>query len=121
LATALWQFWWLRGYLSEGRRQLETLLAPAGDLRTSAEWAMALNAAGVLAFRQGDYASAQSHLDGSLAIARVLQDPTSAAVPLRNLGRMALTVARSTRRAGSSTRAWPSSASRAASSGRPGR
>ena len=30
LAAALWRFWWLRGHIAEGRKQLETALAVAG-------------------------------------------------------------------------------------------
>jgi predicted ATPase/pimeloyl-ACP methyl ester carboxylesterase/DNA-binding CsgD family transcriptional regulator len=91
LAAALWQFWWLRGYLSEGRQRLETLLARAGAAAgPSAERTAALLAVGVLAFRQGDYAAARAHLEESLVRARALGDRAAAAAALRNLGRMAI-------------------------------
>jgi predicted ATPase/pimeloyl-ACP methyl ester carboxylesterase/DNA-binding CsgD family transcriptional regulator len=90
LAAALWQLWWLRGYLTEGRRRLEALVAPAGATRRSAAWTKALHAAGVLAFRQGDYAAARSHLEESLLLARELADRSATASALRNLGRMAI-------------------------------
>jgi predicted ATPase/class 3 adenylate cyclase len=34
LARALWQFWWVRGYLAEGRRRLVTFLDMAGEHAT---------------------------------------------------------------------------------------
>jgi non-specific serine/threonine protein kinase len=90
LAAALWQFWWLRGYLSEGRRQLERTLAPAEPDAVTPQCVNALLAAGILAFRQGDYAAATEHLEASLAGARSLGDHAAAAAALRNLGRMAV-------------------------------
>jgi predicted ATPase/pimeloyl-ACP methyl ester carboxylesterase/DNA-binding CsgD family transcriptional regulator len=86
LAAALWQFWWLRGYLSEGRQRLESLLAKT----RGAECAPARLAAGVLAFRQGDYLAARSHLHESLARAREADDRPASATALRYLGRMSI-------------------------------
>jgi predicted ATPase/class 3 adenylate cyclase len=52
LAGALWQFWDMRGYYSEGRRWLEEALAKDG--RASAVRAKALEGVGWLADLQGD-------------------------------------------------------------------
>jgi len=51
IASALWRFWYSRGYLSEGRRQLEALLAAAHDLESmpAAVTSKALRGAAVLA------------------------------------------------------------------------
>src|SRR5829696_5546433 len=58
LGGALWWFWWMRGYYSEGRRWLPEALAMDG--RGSPEVrAMALAGAGALAEEQGDYDRAQ--------------------------------------------------------------
>jgi predicted ATPase/pimeloyl-ACP methyl ester carboxylesterase/DNA-binding CsgD family transcriptional regulator len=90
LAAALWQFWWLRGYLSEGRQQLESVLAQAPPTDATPQRVKAATAAGVLAFRQGDYVAAHDHLRSSLDGARALGDAAAAAASLRNLGRMAI-------------------------------
>jgi non-specific serine/threonine protein kinase len=91
LAAALWQFWWLRGYLSEGRRQLERVVAPAPtEVTLTPQRVGALLAAGILAFRQGDYAVATAHLEESLDGAHALGDQATAAAAERNLGRMAI-------------------------------
>src|SRR5215217_8049585 len=59
LAGALWQFWWIRGHLSEGRDRLRRVLE-AGDCEAvpAAIRARALDGAGVLAEAQGDIARA---------------------------------------------------------------
>ncbi|MDR7555277.1 MAG: tetratricopeptide repeat protein [Armatimonadota bacterium] len=73
LATALWWFWYVRGYLEEGRACLERALraAGAGDPRIRAR---GLHAAGVLAWRQGEFERAAEYGDESLRIHRDLGD-----------------------------------------------
>jgi predicted ATPase/pimeloyl-ACP methyl ester carboxylesterase len=90
LAAALWQFWWLRGYLSEGRQQLERVLSLTVGVEAAPHAVRALLAAGTLAFRQGDYEAARQHLGSSLERARTLGNASAAAAALRNLGRMAI-------------------------------
>jgi predicted ATPase/class 3 adenylate cyclase len=58
LGGALWSFWSVRGYHSEGRRWLEEALAIDGR-RSPESRAMALAGAGVLAEEQGDLDRAQ--------------------------------------------------------------
>ena len=53
LAGALWRFWWMRGYVSEGRRWLEEALK-AGGRGSIESRAMALAGVGRLARDQGD-------------------------------------------------------------------
>jgi tetratricopeptide (TPR) repeat protein len=58
LGGALWYFWWMRGYYSEGRRWLEEALAIEGQGSPEVR-AMALAGAGWLAFHQGELDRAQ--------------------------------------------------------------
>lgn len=58
LATALHRFWDYRGYVSEGRAWLQKALTNRGPATIEIQ-AKALNAAGWLAYRQGDLAQAQ--------------------------------------------------------------
>ena len=90
LAAALWQFWWLRGYLSEGRQQLQRVLSQTVGDGATPHRVRALLAAGTLAFRQGDYDAAREHLEASLECARALRNDSAASMALRNLGRMAV-------------------------------
>ena len=97
LATALYWFWYLRGYLSEGRAWLESALqrveaahrddvsAPALPLLR----AMALNRAGILAYAQGDFAVARARVEASLALHRQLEDQGGIARCMNNLGMIA--------------------------------
>ncbi|MCI0398525.1 MAG: tetratricopeptide repeat protein [Chloroflexi bacterium] len=72
LASALWWFWFLRGYLSEGRRWFEGLLAEAGKGLPvpPARHGRALSQAGFLAFFQGDGERAAALAGEGLALAR---------------------------------------------------
>ncbi len=67
LSSALWWFWRLHGYWDEGRTWLEAALARATSTDCSAARAEALCGAGDLARLQGDYATADSRLRGSIA------------------------------------------------------
>jgi len=72
LAALLGNFWYHRGYLSEGREQLADSLACAGADRLTATWASVLIAAGLLAVAQSDYAEAGALFEEALAIRRAL-------------------------------------------------
>ncbi|MGI8553304.1 MAG: ATP-binding protein, partial [Dehalococcoidia bacterium] len=86
LCGALWRFWQVGGYLSEGRERLEQILAlPAANRCTSGR-AKALNAAGNLARTQSDYGSAEALYEESLAICRKLGERRGIAWSLNNLG-----------------------------------
>ena len=67
LATSLYLFWQMRGYLSEGRRWLEIMLF-RGSQAPAALRARALSAAGLLAIISGDFAQARAFWEQSLAI-----------------------------------------------------
>ncbi|MBA3945717.1 MAG: tetratricopeptide repeat protein [Herpetosiphonaceae bacterium] len=88
LAAALGEFWWPRGYVSEGRRWLTQLLAlsrkaPPGTL--AAPQAKALYRAGELAYAQGDQLQATTLLEESLGLYRTLEDQQGVARVLRGL------------------------------------
>jgi predicted ATPase/class 3 adenylate cyclase len=89
LTLALWWFWMVRGYISEGREQFDALLArfplrDAGDQRAS-DRAKALRAAAMLASIQGDYVAARSSQEEGLAISRALGDVMGIASGLEGL------------------------------------
>jgi predicted ATPase/class 3 adenylate cyclase len=85
LAGALWFFWYLRGYVSEGREWLKHLLAKTAQAPTPLR-AKALYGASMLARAQDDYAQATALLEESLALYRALKDKHGVASVLGNLG-----------------------------------
>jgi len=87
VAANLWQFWEVRGHLSEGSRWLEAALTiPKGD---SALRAKVLGGAGNLAWRQGNFQRAKELHEESLHLRRELGDTWGVASSLHNLGRVA--------------------------------
>ncbi len=82
IATAIWFFWMLRGYLQEGRRWLEQI-APLAEPQLRAA---ALLGAGRLARQQGDLEAAAAHLTASLSIQRGLGNQQGEAIALGYLG-----------------------------------
>lgn len=89
LAYALWWFWYVRGYLGEGRRWLEEALAQRPEAPEAVR-AQALNGAGVLAWSQGDYAAARRHHEECLAIWRKLGNGRFEARSLNHLAMLAM-------------------------------
>jgi len=89
IASALWRFWLTRGHMSEGRRWLDTFLAAGSALPTEIR-ARSLNGAGRLAVRQGDFVSARSLLEESLALWRSLGGKRGEMEVLDNLGLAAI-------------------------------
>jgi predicted ATPase len=67
LGGALWWFWWMRGYYSEGRRWLQEALAIEGR-GSPATRAMALAGVGYLADIQGDLDRAQEAYQEGLEV-----------------------------------------------------
>jgi predicted ATPase len=72
LAGALFRFWYMRGYLAEGRRRLEGGLR--GDKRPTDARARALNGAAVMAIHTRDPATAKLWAEEALALHRTLDD-----------------------------------------------
>jgi non-specific serine/threonine protein kinase len=91
LGAALWPFWYARGYLREGRRWLEAVLAPAAaqgpELRPPR--ARVLTGAGRLAFSQAEYQLATALLEEALALGREVGDQRQVATTLYHLGAVA--------------------------------
>jgi predicted ATPase len=89
LGTALFQFWEIREYLTEGRDWLGKLLKLRGAGAPTKARERALFAAGVLTSSQGDYTSADALYLESLDIARQLHDEQGVAVSLNARGVLA--------------------------------
>jgi len=87
LAGALWQFWYLRGHLTEGRRRLEGALRVDGS--PTAARAKALNGAAAMAVNGGDLARATLLAEEGLALHGELDDASGAAYSLFMLGNAA--------------------------------
>ncbi len=95
LAIALWWFWLERGYLSDGRRWMETILTldgaedPTGEAphklpaRTKA---YLLHVAGVLASVQGDYDHAVALHEEAMSVYREMGHNKGVGTSLRALG-----------------------------------
>ena len=92
LVGALSWFWWMGGYLEEGRRWAQGLLSEPFDASRAGcvlARAGALWAAGELAFAQGDLARAAGHFEESLDLYRGLGDDAGVAAVLAELGQVA--------------------------------
>jgi len=102
LAGALWRFWHLHGYMSEGRRWLDDLLArdgADGSPAARAVRAKALRGAGGVAFYQGDYARAGALYDDYRLLCAAMGDEEGCAGALTNLAIVAAA-------GGEDARAW---------------
>ena len=88
LATALVQFWYLRGHYREGRDWLDWALA-APDGAPAEVRAKGLPGSGMLAHLQCEYPAAVRRLEGALALYRELGDRRGVAGILSSLGSVA--------------------------------
>ncbi len=88
LTGALWWFWYVRGYVREGREWLEKALAESGEAPASAR-AKSICAAGLLALRQSDYGRATQLAGESAVLCRTLGDTPGLAFSLGILGLVA--------------------------------
>lgn len=89
LAVSLSRFWYVRGYVLEGRRRLERTLEHAYG-EPPAERRRAFTAAASLALLQGDYAAAQRFAEQALEAARAAAEPRDLANSVSNLGAILL-------------------------------
>jgi predicted ATPase/DNA-binding SARP family transcriptional activator len=89
LLASAWTLWWMRGYMSEGRRWLESALARDEPMGPRAAWARigVLRGAGLLASFQGDSEGHGTRMEECLAQARAIQHPEGIAWGLFALGR----------------------------------
>lgn len=78
IGVAVWRFWLLRGYLTEGREKLARLLDDRALIPPRVR-ARGMTVLGVVAFFQGDHAGARLHAEQSLALATDVDDPWSLA------------------------------------------
>jgi predicted ATPase len=98
LAIALWWFWIERGYVSDGRRWIEALLARDGARGPTGEAPQALPArtkayllhvAGILAEVQGDYDHAVALHEVAMSVYQEMGHKKGVSVSLRELGSVA--------------------------------
>ncbi|MDR7419329.1 MAG: adenylate/guanylate cyclase domain-containing protein [Armatimonadota bacterium] len=82
--AALWRFWQMRGHVQEGRERLNAILAMPGAQGLPA-YAAAVEAAGGIAYWQGDFDGARSHYEQQLTLARARGDALGTAEALYNL------------------------------------
>jgi predicted ATPase/transcriptional regulator with XRE-family HTH domain len=87
LAEAMHHFWFVRGYLSEGRRWLEAALA-LDDAPTELR-ARVLNRVGEVAQKQGDYGHARTSQEQALVIQKYLGDELGISRSLEDLAILA--------------------------------
>jgi len=85
LAAALWRFWYLNGYLQEGRRWLEELLTRQPASTDDVIRAKAINRLAVTAVLQGDGATAQTLATQALSVARESGGDGEAATALNTM------------------------------------
>lgn len=91
LAAGLLKYWETRGHFSEGRKYLKALLAQAAGAAPGRALAEAHEAAGTLAFKQGDNPEARAHYEESLRINRLLGDKRGIANSCNSLGSIEIT------------------------------
>jgi predicted ATPase len=84
LAAALYRLWYLHGHLGEGRRWFQQVLAQAEDAPPDAR-ARALRGAGLLAYAEGDYATARALTEQGLELALELAEQRLITAALNNL------------------------------------
>ena len=84
LGSAFWRYWQMRGHLREGRARLEAVLSMPSSREHVEERAMALEAAGGIAYWQGDMPETQTFYDESLALVRQGGNPERIANALYN-------------------------------------
>ena len=106
LSGALWRFWMARGYLVEGRAQLERALALPAAVRHSNERTVALARAGDLARRCGDLDAASARFEASLALCQQIRNRREEAWVHTELGCLALARREYTTARQSLTRGW---------------
>ena len=89
LASSLWLFWTVRGYLTEGRRWLEDGLSRSGGAPQPLR-AKTLAGAGGLAYRQGDYERSKTAWREALDLFRELDEVIGTARMVGELGNVAV-------------------------------
>lgn len=86
LVSSLWRFWQKRGYLTEARRRADAALALPGARDDPRLAARAFEAAGGIAWWQGELTDILGYYTESLAYWRIVGDEAAIANALYNLG-----------------------------------
>jgi predicted ATPase/class 3 adenylate cyclase len=84
LGAAFWRFWQMRGHLREGRMRLDTALGMPGARDNDSSRSQALEAAGGVAYWQGDLEAAEVYYDECLRMVRAGGDRRAIANALYN-------------------------------------
>jgi tetratricopeptide (TPR) repeat protein len=95
LAGAFWRFWQMRGHIHEGRARMANILGLPKSQDSLQDRALALEAAGGLAYWQADMDIAQGFYDECLALSRQLGDKRAIANAIYNAA-FPMTVSRKT-------------------------
>jgi predicted ATPase/DNA-binding CsgD family transcriptional regulator len=88
LGGRLGDVWVWGGFVTEGRAQLQRLLALPGASLTSPEWGQLLRVAGFVDTFAGEFATARARLERAVAVRRALADPQLART-ISDLGQVA--------------------------------
>ena len=88
LAAGLWRYWKNRGHSHEGREHLQRILENVSitPTRQASAYARALNAAGALAYYEGDFSYSEKSREEALEIFRALNNKPGIADCLNGLG-----------------------------------
>jgi len=89
LAAAVWRFWMMRGYLSEGRQECSLLFEAYPESPATRGLGAALHAAANLALIQSDRACARELYEKAIGIRREVGDAAGEAGSLGNLATLA--------------------------------
>jgi predicted ATPase/class 3 adenylate cyclase len=85
LVASLWRYWQRRGHLAEGRELAVLALSLEAGAPAPAELSRALEAAGGLAYWQGDFEAARAHYERALELERAHGEDAAVANALWNL------------------------------------
>jgi predicted ATPase/class 3 adenylate cyclase len=85
LVSALWRYWQMRGHLQEGRQRSERVLSLPGADRPGEAFLLALEAAGGIAYWQGDPVATERNYTRRLEVARATGDGLKLANALYDL------------------------------------
>jgi predicted ATPase/class 3 adenylate cyclase len=86
VASAISLFWWIRGYVSEGRSWIDRILALPGSSERTAGRVRALRTGGMIAFPQTDVTTGRRWLEEAVALGRELHETGLVADALHWLG-----------------------------------
>jgi tetratricopeptide (TPR) repeat protein len=89
MGAALWEFWWIRSYFTEGKNQLDALLGIPGASKYPVALASVRHGAGILAFVVGQHQTARQHLERAVADWRNIGDAGQLGYALACLGMVA--------------------------------